>query len=232
MKKIKLYISLLLGVFLVASCELDNYDAPNAKIYGGIYDNVTGELIPQDIISGSRVEYIELGYPVPTTQYLILKSDGSFRNDLMFSGKYAIGPGTSGNYVTPAKDTIDLATGETKLDFTVQPFVRIKNCTITKVGTEVVATFNIEQTTTDKVRYITLFASREPSLGASFSQVNTRSEIDVVTVPATVYTIKINLSTNSTTLIPGRDFYFRVGAQSRASGAKYNYAPAIVKITV
>lgn len=232
MKKIKLYISLLLGVFIVASCELDNYDGPNAKIYGGIYDIETGDLIPQDIISGSRVEYIELGYPVPTIQYMIIKPDGSYRNDLMFSGKYSIGPGSSGNYVTPVKDTVDLATGETKMDFTVQPFVRITNCTIAKVGTELVATFNIEQTTTDKVRYITLFASREPTLGASYSQVSTRSEIDVVTLPITVYTLKIDLSSNSSTLIPGREFYFRVGAQSRASGAKYNYAPAIVKITV
>ena len=232
MKKIKLYISLLISLFVVASCELDNYDTPNAKIYGGIYDNVTGELVPQDIISGSRIEYIELGYEVPTTQYLIFKSDGSYRNDLMFSGKYAIGPGTAGNFVAPAKDTIDLASGETKLDFTVQPFVRIKNCTITKIGTEIVATFTIEQTTTDKVRYINLFASREPTLGGSFSQVSKRSEIDVVTVPTTVYTLKIDLPTNTSLLIPGKPFYFRVGAQSRASGAKYNYAPEIVLITV
>ena len=231
MKKMKLYISLLLGIFIVGSCELDNLPGPNAKIYGGIYDNVTNELVPQDIVSGAQIAYIELGYSVPTNQYLTFINDGTYRNDMMFAGEYSIRPQTGG-FITPALDTITLSKGENKLDFYVQPYIRIKNCSIAKVGTEIVATFNVEQTTTNNVATLTLIANRDPTLGNSYVEVRTNQTIGAVVLPTTVYTLKIDLTANTLLLKPGNQYYFRVGAISSASGAKYNYAPTIVRITV
>ena len=231
MKKMKLYISLLLGIFIVNSCELDNLKGPNAQIYGGIYDNVTNELIPQDIISGSQIAYTELGYSVPTIQYMIFKTDGTYRNNLMFSGEYSIQP-ASGNFITPVLDTITLPKGETKLDFTAQPFLRITNCTIQKVGTTVVATFNVTQTTTDKVGYSALFAHKDITVGGSYYMVRQRVTINANIDPSTLQTITIDLAANSSTLKPGNSYYFRVGAISNAAGAKYNFAPMIIRIDV
>ncbi len=225
MKRIKLFISILLGLVLVVSCELDNYEGPNAKLYGGIYDNQTNELIEQDIINGSQIEYTELGWDNPQFQYMIFKQDGTYRNDMMFAGDYSIRP-TRGNFVDIPVETVTIV-GETKLDWFVQPFIRIKDCTITKVGTEIVATFRIEQTVTTNVKAISLFASREHSLGASYSQVKKTQNVNAIVAPATVYTLKIDLSANSSVLKPGNFYFFRVGALISNPGAKYNYAPAV-----
>ena len=65
MKRVIFLIALLAGALLATSCELDNYDGPDASISGGIYDVQTGELIPQDIIQGSVIEYTEDGYGNP-----------------------------------------------------------------------------------------------------------------------------------------------------------------------
>jgi len=221
----KLYISLLLGLFIVGSCELDNYEGPNAKLYGAIYDNQTNELIEQDIITGSQIEYTELGWANAQFQYMIFKQDGTYRNDMMFAGDYSIRP-TRGNFVDLPVDTVTIS-GETKLDWSVQPFIRIKDCTITKVGTEIVATFRVEQTVTTNVKAISLFASIEPSLGAGYSQVKKVQNINAVVAPATVYTLKIDLAANSSVLKPENSYFFRVGALISNSGAKYNYAPAV-----
>ena len=43
MKKILLLISCCL--FALTSCEIDNYEAPNASIHGSIIDGKTGELV-------------------------------------------------------------------------------------------------------------------------------------------------------------------------------------------
>ena len=44
--------AVILSASLV-SCELDNYDGPNAQIYGEVRDSKTGALIQQDI-NGTR----------------------------------------------------------------------------------------------------------------------------------------------------------------------------------
>ena len=222
----KLYISLLIGLFIVSSCELDNYKGPDAKLYGAIYDNQTNELIQQDVINGSQIEYTELGWgAIAQFQYMIFKADGTYRNDMMFAGEYSIRP-RRGNFVDPPVDTVTIV-GETKLDWSVQPFIRIKDCTIAKVDTAIVATFRVEQTVTTNVIAISLFASIEPSLGANYSQVKTVQNINAVVAPATVYTLKIYLAANSSVLKPGNSYFFRVGALISNSGAKYNYAPAV-----
>src|SRR5690554_6827376 len=101
---LKVIVSILLILFY--SCELDNYAAPDSTIYGGIYDEITNELIQQDIINGVQIEYIEHGYNNPQTQYLILKPDGTYRNNLMFANTYTITP-VRGNFVPIDSETIE-----------------------------------------------------------------------------------------------------------------------------
>ena len=67
------------------SCELDNFDGPDAIIKGSFYDNETGKLIEQDIINGTKIKYIELGWTNPEIQQMVVKCDGSYQNKLMFS---------------------------------------------------------------------------------------------------------------------------------------------------
>ena len=62
-KAIKLnMIWMMVSLIAFMSCELDNYDMPNAALFGSIVDAETGELLEQDIINGTQIEYIELGF--------------------------------------------------------------------------------------------------------------------------------------------------------------------------
>ena len=68
------FVSLQLALFTACGLsDIDNYEGPNATISGGLYDVETGELIQQDIIRGSQIEYIELGFKNPQTQYIVVK---------------------------------------------------------------------------------------------------------------------------------------------------------------
>lgn len=232
MKKIKIYLFALLGILLINGCELekiDNYDRPNASIYGGIYDIETNQLVQQDIIRGTQIEYVEDHYNNPQNQYLVVKNDGTFRNNLMFANTYTIRP-VRGNFVEVDKQSIEVK-GETKIDFKVTPYIRVKNAKIEKVGNKIVATFNLQQNVPNNVSRIGLFAHAEPNVGDPLNVVATKQTLDSVTNLATTYTLEIDLDANKNKLVPGNAYYFRVGALINANEAKFNYAPA-VRITL
>jgi len=232
MKTIKIYILLFIGTLFFSACklnDLDNYDGPNASIHGGFYDVATSELVQQDIIQGVQIEYIEEGFENPEVQYLIVKNDGTYRNNLMFAGTYTIRP-VRGNFIPVAAEEIQVK-GDTKVDFKVQPYIRIKDLKIEKQGNKIVAAFHLEQTVDNKVSKIALFAHREPNVGSPLNTVSSVMNIDAVTHTATEYKLEINLTENSSQLKAGSQYYFRVGALINAPEAKYNYAPA-VRITI
>lgn len=54
MKKILLFVSCFL--FALTSCEIDNYEGPDASIHGSILDEQTGELVGSDMETTIRSE--------------------------------------------------------------------------------------------------------------------------------------------------------------------------------
>ncbi|OKL42055.1 DUF3823 domain-containing protein [Pontibacter flavimaris] len=229
MKSIKTLSIALLSLFLLGGCELnelDNYEGPNASINGGIYDQETGELIQQDIINGMQIEYTEHGYDNPQIQYVVVKNDGTYRNNLMFAGTYTIRP-VRGNFVPVESEEI-VVKGNTVKNFEVQPYIRVRNVQIEKQGNKVVATFNLDQTVTNKVSRIGLFAHQEPTVGAPLNAVASVVNFNQVSNDVTQYRLEINLEANSGNLKPGNKYYFRVGALIDAPEAKYNYAPPVL----
>ena len=79
-----------MSALILHSCELDNYDGPDATLSGRIIDKETGELVEQDIIRGTQIEFIEHGYDNPLTQYMVIKNDGTYANKMMFANDYTI----------------------------------------------------------------------------------------------------------------------------------------------
>jgi|SRR5690606_176293 len=220
-----LKVIIAIPLILFYSCELDNYTAPDSAIHGGIYDEITGELIQQDIINGAQIEYIEHGYDNPEIQYLRFKPDGTFRNNLMFANTYTITP-VRGNFVPIDSRTVDI-TGSTSIDFRVQPYIRINNVKIENKEGKIVATFNIEQTVTDRVHKIGLYGHLQPSVGEPMRSVYKESVLNAAVDEATLYHLEIDIATNSANLTPGQEYYFRVGARIDIGEAKFNYAPAV-----
>lgn len=94
MKKI---FNLLLVTALVlgfSSCEKDNYDAPEAGVFGQVVDH-NGKPLQTAMGQGSmKIQITELSYAggdesiVVTNQNLNMRQDGSYSNSKLFAGTY------------------------------------------------------------------------------------------------------------------------------------------------
>jgi hypothetical protein len=219
--------------------KIDNYKGPNASIYGGIKDIVTGELVETDIQNGSRMMFQEIGYPAgPLTR--VVKQNGEYRDDMFFAGKYRVDFNTC-NFYPFSVDSIEVKKGENQIDFQVTPYLRVKNLSIRQEGNQIVATFNL-QAGKDEVRLsnIRLYAHTDIYVGdqvttytpggtgfqQSFSPVSVIDE-------STTHRLSIDLtnSVNNAYFKIKRNYYFRVGAIASVSGVgtiRRNYAPYVV----
>ncbi len=223
MNRFKIFI--LLGVLAFSSCKKDNYDGPTAGLSGNFLDATTNELVEQDIIRGTTIEIIEHGYNPVQPQYLVVKNNGTYDNTLLFANTYTVKP-VRGNFI--AVDPQDVVIkGQTKLDFKVTPFIRLKNVSIVKTGSKVVAKFRLEQATVNTVRKIGLYAHTDERVGEPMRLVATEQTLNAVTNPNQEYTVEIDIPSNNSILKGGADYFFRVGALSSAAEAKLNYAPAV-----
>jgi hypothetical protein len=215
---------------LFNSCELDNYDAPDSALYGSIIDSETGELVQSDIISGTQIELIEVGYENPSTQRLIVKVDGTYRDNMLFSGTYKLPPIMGGNFVPQADTLILKINGETKHDFLVQPYIRIKDANISIDGTKITATFKLEQTVENKVKEIGLYGHISPSVGEPLQVGKKSKRLNQVVDADEEFELVLDVRTDKD-FEKGKAYHFRVGAIIDADQAEYNYAPA-VRLTI
>ena len=138
MKKLKYYIVLFLITIIAVSCEMDNYDGPDATIQGVIYDATTNK--PLQVEHGSGILRLrELSWAKGDTlayignQTLSVMQDGTYKNTKWFSGEYLMLPynGPFFPYDDKYKDLDDageLVTvkGVTTKDFTVTPFLTLE----------------------------------------------------------------------------------------------------------
>jgi hypothetical protein len=225
MKKIIVYMAVL----ACAACEKDNYGGPDAGLSGSFIDAETKALVEQDIIRGTTIEIAEHGYDPVEKQILIVKNDGTYANTLLFANTYTVQP-VRGNFADIAPQDVQIA-GNTKLDFTVVPYIRIKEPNIVKNGTKVTATFKLQQTVTTNVRKIGLYAHQDSRVGEPMRFVAAEADVNAVTDPGHVYTLSIDLPSNTSQLKPGKAYYFRIGAVIDKGDAKFNYAP-VVKLDI
>lgn len=242
MKKAYFFNTLLFAlVFCAVSCEKDNMPGPDAQVFGIIKDKTTGLPVETDLINGSAIEAFELGYATPVSQRWVIKNNGEYRNNLVFSNQYNFELRNS-NFFPISVPNQTIKPGENKLDFEVNPYIRVKNCTITydAAAKRINASFSLEAgQSAVKVRAVRLYAFSdiyvgEPTKfgtsGTGFTQSFTPSKvIDNATI-----TLNIDLAANAGFFPTGRDYFFRVGALADVTGVgtiRHNYAPN-VKITL
>ncbi|MCD8080761.1 MAG: DUF3823 domain-containing protein [Bacteroides sp.] len=239
------YITVCLCLILGMSvCELDNFDGPNAQVYGALIDEVTGEPIQQEIgTSGeaTSIQVIELGFSVREVQRWKIMPNGEYRNNLVFAADYDIIM-NNGNFVK--LDTIRayrIRKGENKLDFHLTPNIRIRNPKVEKQANAIVASFQLEYGhDTGKVREIALFGQSDQNPSSSFYLCAVSSdvadqELNYANNDAykdRVFTLTLDLdSDEGRKLQSGKTYFFRIGAVPTDLGEgiqeKYNYAPAV-----
>lgn len=235
MKKILLLISCCL--FALTSCDVDNYDGPDASIHGSILDEQTGELVGTDLNNGSAIKVREHGFTNPTDQTWAIMNTGEYRNELVFAATYDVRFENGNFYPFEIKD-FEVKGGDNLYDFKVIPYIRIKNTSITRNGDIITATFSLEAGKPDvKVKEVQLFAFSDMWVGNSVKYTlnggtdkttfNPTAAID----PVKTYTLTIDLKANATVLKYNKNYYFRIGALADVSGVgtvRHNYAPFVV----
>ena len=212
------------GVLSTASCELDNYPGPDAQIYGEVRDAETGELIQQDLSGGSIIRYIEHGYENPDQQSMNFKVDGTYRNNMMFSGTYDFYFEESNFQIQERLTDYKIKKGENRLDFEVIPYIRITDVSITRNGDKIVASFKVTPTVDNNVRQIGLFGHPDFIVGNQYALDRVTRDINESFNGQTrEYTLELGTGAFSS----GEPCYFRVGAIIDVANSKYNYAPAV-----
>ena len=127
MKNIRYILMTFIAAFCVTSCEwfeLDNMDGHDATIAGKFVD-ADGDLVPSEVYSSQTGVFnvIELGWDSEKTQTWYIKNNGTYRNNLVWAGKYRMQT-TDSNYY-PFNEEFELKKGDNTVDFTVQPFAKV-----------------------------------------------------------------------------------------------------------
>ena len=230
MKTIKSLALILLGVLCMTSCELDNYDYPESSLHGTFLDQETGEAVQSDIYDGTRIGLIEIdeAYENPQKRYLIVKTDGTYQNDMMFDGLYAMPSIEDGNF-HPTDSTSITIDGNTEIDFQVLPYIRITDVVFTAEPDDALltATFKLEQTVDNSIRIldVSIFAHTEPTVGKPHRLSDEGGFLGAAAVPDSTYSITWKIGRDRA-LDEEDPYYFRVGAIIDMPGARYNYAQA------
>jgi hypothetical protein len=227
---------------MTVSCEIDNYNKPDAQISGKFSDAVGGALVGTDISNGNSIGVYELGWPTEAKQTWNIKNTGEYTNNLVFAAKYRF-EFTSCNFYPFIENDVVLNKGANTHDFTVTPYLRLKNPTITyDAATKIVtATFSIEKGGTDNIlmKEYRLFAFSDQWVGnyVKFAISNAacyKTGLSVVPDGTTVYTLTMDVAANATLFKFTRDYYFRIGALAtvpasvaNAGTVRYNYSPLV-----
>jgi Protein of unknown function (DUF3823) N-terminal domain/Domain of unknown function (DUF3823_C) len=243
MKKTLYFLSLFTSLVLFAtSCEIDNYPAPDAQVFGAIRDSTGGALVETDLNSGSQIGAYEQGYATPVLRNWVVKQSGEYRNNLVYSNTYNF-VFQSCNFFPYTVTGEVIRPGANERDFLVVPYIRIKNPTITydAVANKINATFSIEGGKPSvKVAKVSLYVFTDMYVGEYVKKsLTTGTGQPTLTLsgaaqtinPATVYTLSIDLAANASIFGIHRNYYFRVGAlgiQTGVGTVRPNYAPYVV----
>lgn len=244
MKKIKNIALALCTVGALTACELDNFEGPDAGLYGEIIDKETGRKVPQDIINGTLIEIWEYGYDPVTPQRLEVKTDGSYMDTRLFSNMYDVIPVNTNfhNNATESVDTLQVEIkGQTELNFEVVPYLRVVDANISKTGSKAVASFRLEQPIDSVflnagdtvkraviIKEVGLYAHLDPNVGKDMNLGKTTLTInDVIREGENdVYSLEFDTS-RDTDFVNGGKVYLRVGAISDMPTARSNYSSTV-----
>ena len=217
MKKILLFVSCFL--FALTSCEIDNYEGPDASIHGSILDEQTGELVGSDMENGNAIKVREHGFTNATDQTWYITNTGEYRNNMVFAATYDVRFENGNFYPFEVKDFV-VKSGDNVYDFKVIP------------------TFSLEAGKQEvKLKEIQLFAFSDMWVGNNVKLTLNGGTDKQVFSPSTainsadIYTLSIDLGQNADVLKYSKNYYFRIGALADVSGVgtvRHNYAPVVV----
>jgi hypothetical protein len=255
MKKL-IYLSLCL-MFMMTSCgwfEQDNYDTFNASITGAFIDVETGANVEQEChyvniyggnistpVSG-YISAIELGWDYESALIWLVKYDGSYTNNCIFAGSYRL-EAKENNFYPVILDNVTLSEGMNTVDWTVTPYIRIIDPSITfdsSIG-KFKATFKLQYGDNTKANAIykaMLCCYPDQFVGVHLNNCSGDSEASLVsgvvvdgTTVNTLYIDPDNASNENEFKYTSRTHYLRIAVCAVGNGYNssyhYNYSQPV-----
>lgn len=140
-------IYLLLGLSLISgACEYDNYDEPNAMLYGKVaYD---GQAVGVRT-NGPQLELWQDGYALSTSIPVFIAQDGTYSVSL-FDGEYKLVRKADSPWLPELSDTLIIrVNGHTEYDVPVTPYFSLHDDSYQVSDNTVSVTFNLDQVVED-----------------------------------------------------------------------------------
>jgi hypothetical protein len=245
--KMKNILYLLSGAALLflASCQkIDNWDEPDARLYGNVIDSYTGQNLVMDQ-NDWQIRIIDRTWEkmkgtVAQYQNLAVQKDGVYNNSKLFPGTYDMLP-----YDGPfwPVDTVKgvVLKDETKQDFTVKPYLQILDFKATLNGTSLTLSCKIKApliTGLPNLYEIKPFLSLTTFCGAS-NYINIGDYNNMRISVNKSWSSYVPGGSDTTPVInigplpvkSGYTYYVRIGANVNALSRRYNYSP-IEKVVV
>jgi len=238
-----LFIILGATLFSIAACEkIDNWEEPNARLYGKVIDSYTDSNLLMDQ-NDWQIRIIDrtwekMNNSVAQFQNLAVMKDGMYNNSKLFPGTYDMIP-----YDGPfwPVDTVKgvVLKDETEQNFEVTPYLQVLNFKATLVDTSLTITCTVKApiiTGLPNLYEVKGFLSLTTFCGNSNyinigeynnlrKSINKTWAAEVGTADSKDYTL------GPYRLKKGYTYYVRVGANVNALSRKYNYSP-IIKVVV
>lgn len=156
------YLNMLLLTVLVAvsSCGLDNYDAPESKVFGRVVYNGqpvgvrgTGEAV--------QLQLFQDGYELRNPISVYVTQDGTFEAKL-FDGEYKlVTRDNNGPWVNNRDTTVFTLSGTANVDIEVTPLFTLSNVSLALSGSNANASFQINQITAGwDIEYVMILVGR------------------------------------------------------------------------
>lgn len=244
MKRIPYILSLIVAAvaLMTVSCEIDNYEGPDATISGKFIDSASGELVGTDISNGNSIGVYELGWKTEAKQTWAVKNTGEYANNLVFASTYRLEFTDCNFYPFKVEDFV-INKGANTHDFTVTPYLRIVNPSITYDGSTktVTARFALQKGGNEvNLNEIRLFAFTDhwvgnyvkfPVTSASSYKRAANNGVSATINPETIYELTMDVSANADLFKYSRNYYFRIGALATVPNVgtvRHNYSPVVV----
>lgn len=254
MKKILFLIPSLM--LLMTSCEwfkLDNYAYYDATITGVFKDSGTGTNVEQECkytnayggnvgtVTTGFISAYELGWDFEAAQVWLVKYDGTYTNSQIFAGNYRL-EAKENNFYPVILDQVVIGKGSTTVDWTVTPYVRIIDPSITFDASvnKFKATFKCQYGDATKANTIfkaMLCAYPDVFVGAYLNNCSNDTEASktttIVANGTTVNTLYIDpaKAVNASEFKYSRKHYFRIAVCAIGTGANtskiYNFSPTV-----
>jgi hypothetical protein len=226
----KLIGRILMGVAILASSactKIDNYPGPNASFQGTLISSTGGNFPTSG--GSTQIWLQQIGWTAPQT--IPSKFDGTFEDTQLFSGGYKVVP--TGGAFWPVYDTVTVnLTKGTTHNFTVTPYIVIKNFTATLNGTTLTLTYDIDApiaagmpTIKDTQPYVNTTA-----LVGTGASIQVFSDANAVTINKDFVDMTPadkSMTLTVPNLIPGRTFFVRVGVRLSDSYNSSNFSNII-----